>query len=497
MRPLGASDRAKHGGWDGIADERAGWYNYLMTRHPPMFRLVLVALGLAALPLRVPADGLYADFTTSMGDFTVELDFVRAPRTVANFIRLAEGTQVWMDPGNGAVETEPWFAGSALYRIQYAVPAAGTTNVLALQGGLRSVGGSYNAGPGYTILDEALNGLSHSNGVIAMVADGPHTGAAEFMLLLTNGAAYWDGRQTVFGRVSAGTNVVRAIATGGQTDGMLHTPAAISGVAIRRVGAVAEAFAVDRADLPAVQADGCRVDMLAGDSAQYVCVKAPQSETWMAHTADLLNPQWSLYSFGFNGTTQAVDVTTPFSTAPDGWSRHFFHGTRVDYPIFSAIPLDEMAGITFAAEWGDGTVYQYWLNLSARTGFWQNVTTTGAVVRINDPFYMVSQTRGGNCTHFNFMDVNGNVFDYVLGFEAKGATTGRYYLELTSGWTGESLGTEWGDCQYAPWNPGVNATSLAAKYPSRDWPSQRQGPVFPRGIQRLETGGGGEAADDL
>ena len=444
---------------------------------------VLVAsVWVAGVPAPAQTDGLFADFSTSAGAFTVELDAMRAPRTVAHFIRMAEGTQSWVDPMDGVARTNPWYAGSGLYTVQYEVPAAGTTNLLALQGGLRAMPGTWSGGPGYAILDEATNGQSHSNGVIAMVTAGPHTGAAEFMILLTNGASYWDGRQTVFGRVSAGTNVVQAIAGSGQTDGHLGSPAAISNVAIRRVGAAAEAFSTDRDDLPSVQADGCRVDVYPGGTAQYICVKGPQTETIMAHHTNLLNSQWALYSLGFNGTTQAVESALPFSTTPEGWSRHFFHGTRVDYPVFSAIPLEEMAGITFAAQEHDGTVYQYWLDLVAKTGFWQNVTTTGAVVKINDCLY---QTRGAHSSRLNFMDQNGNVFDYTLGFDAKGATLGRYDMVLTSAWTGDLLGTEWGDCQYAAWNSGAKSKRVAAKQSSRTWPERRGEAVSKRGIRRL------------
>jgi cyclophilin family peptidyl-prolyl cis-trans isomerase len=454
----------------------------------PLFRasfgLILVGCFMAG-PVQAQTNGIFADFSTGAGAFTVELAYGAAPRTVAHFIRMAEGGQSWMDPVNGAARTEPWYSGSGWYQVQYAVPSAGVTNVLALQGGLRAVAGSWSGGPGYGILDEVNNGLSHSNGVISMVTDGPHTGAAEFMILLTNGAAYWDGRQTAFGRVSAGMAVVQAIAGGGQAGGTLIAPTVISNVAIRRVGAAAAAFSAERADLPMVQADGCRVDVLPGGTSQYVCVKGPQSETIMAHTSDLLDPQWTLYSFGFNGTTQAVGATVPFSTTLDGWFRHFFHGTRVSYPVFSAIPLDGMARITFAAQWGDGTVYQYWLNLAAKTGMWQNVTTTGAVVRIADS-QMISETRRGNCTHLNFMDQNGNIFDYALGFDAKGATTGRYYLLLTSGWTGETLGTEWGDCQYAAWSPGARAKQTPQQTGGRRMPERGAGPVLERGIPSLE-----------
>lgn len=444
-----------------------------------IFALLVLCSCLGTVCVQAQTNGLFADFTTSAGAFTLELAYDAAPRTVAHFIRLAEGTQSWMDPVNGAARTEPWYAGSGLYRV------VGGTSRLALQGGLRAVAGQWNGGAGYTILDEATNGLSHSNGVIAMVTDGPHTGGVEFMLLLTNGAPYWDGRQTVFGRVSAGTNVVQAIAGGGQTGGQLVSPAVISTVAIRRVGAAAEAFSTAREDVPTVQANDSRVDILSGETAQYVYVKGPQSESFMMHTADLLSPQWELYSFGFNSTTQAVEAAVPFSTTPDGWAKHFFHGTRATYPVFSAIPLEERTGITFAAQWDDGMVYQYWLNLVAGTGYWQNVSTTGTVVKINDCQF---RTRGANCSQFNFMDQNGNIFDYVLGFDAKGATTGRYYLSLTSAWTSELLGTEWGDCQYAVWSSASKAKTALPTVVNRPWPEPWAGPVSKKGVRRLEPG---------
>jgi len=171
-----------------------------------------------------------------------------------------------------------------------------------------------------------------------------------------------------------------------------------------------------------------------------------------------------------------------FTTTGEGWTRHFFHGARAAYPIFSAIPLESMGGITFAAQESDGTIYQYWLNLATCTGFWQNVTTTGAVVKINDCYY---GTRRGNCTWFNFMDANGNIFDFVLGFDARDATMGRYYYSLTSAWTGEFLGADWGDCQYAEWYPGTKATRAATTIPSRTRP-EGGGAVSKQGVRRLE-----------
>ncbi len=57
---------------------------------------VLLAAGAAS-------GAMYADFSTSLGTFTVELDALNAPRAVANFMGLADGTQTWRDPVTGAV----------------------------------------------------------------------------------------------------------------------------------------------------------------------------------------------------------------------------------------------------------------------------------------------------------------------------------------------------------------------------------------------------------
>ena len=50
---------------------------------------------------------LFAHFTTSEGRFTVRLYDTDAPKTVANFVGLAEGTKQWTDPRSGGAVTQP------------------------------------------------------------------------------------------------------------------------------------------------------------------------------------------------------------------------------------------------------------------------------------------------------------------------------------------------------------------------------------------------------
>src|ERR1035441_9392738 len=46
-------------------------------------------LGFSTLIAVGQTNGIFADFATSMGSFTCQLDYTNAPRTVANFIGLA------------------------------------------------------------------------------------------------------------------------------------------------------------------------------------------------------------------------------------------------------------------------------------------------------------------------------------------------------------------------------------------------------------------------
>jgi peptidyl-prolyl cis-trans isomerase A (cyclophilin A) len=71
--------------------------------------LAVVAILAAAVafagqdaPAKKGGGKVYAHFTTNLGKFTVELFEKDAPKTVANFVGLAEGTKEWTDPKTGA-----------------------------------------------------------------------------------------------------------------------------------------------------------------------------------------------------------------------------------------------------------------------------------------------------------------------------------------------------------------------------------------------------------
>ena len=94
---------------------------------------MLLGLLLAGRPAAGPTNGIFADFSTTKGAFTVWLDYERAPRAVASFVGLATGEGGWLDSQSN-VWHRPFYAGSLFHR----VVKDAATNGIAIQGGGRS-----------------------------------------------------------------------------------------------------------------------------------------------------------------------------------------------------------------------------------------------------------------------------------------------------------------------------------------------------------------------
>jgi peptidyl-prolyl cis-trans isomerase A (cyclophilin A) len=90
-----------------------------------------------------------ATFTTSQGTFKIKLFADKAPKTVANFAGLAEGTQEWTDPKTRQKVKRPYYDGLVFHRV-----IAG----FMIQGGCPM--GNGMGGPGYQFADEFGPGLA-------------------------------------------------------------------------------------------------------------------------------------------------------------------------------------------------------------------------------------------------------------------------------------------------------------------------------------------------
>ena len=178
--------------------------------------------------VKTPAtiEGIFATIATNKGDIVLELEYKKAPVTVANFIALAEGKNTFVTEEN--LKEKPFFDGLKFHRV---------IKDFMIQGGDPSGNGS--GGPGYAFKDEFTDLKHDKPGILSMANSGPTTNGSQFFI--THKATPWlDGKHTVFGHVTEGMSIVNAIA---QND-------VVTKITIVRKGALAQKF-----DAPKVFAD--------------------------------------------------------------------------------------------------------------------------------------------------------------------------------------------------------------------------------------------------
>ncbi|HXE80480.1 MAG TPA: peptidylprolyl isomerase [Vicinamibacterales bacterium] len=143
---------------------------------------------------------LRAIFETTEGTFTAELFHDKAPKTVENFVGLAEGTREWRNPRSGEIERRPLYDGVIFHRV---------IDGFMIQGG--DPLGNGTGGPGYRFADEFHPDLRHDRpGVLSMANAGPNTNGSQFFITLVP-TPHLDNRHSVFGQVVEGMNVVQKI----------------------------------------------------------------------------------------------------------------------------------------------------------------------------------------------------------------------------------------------------------------------------------------------
>jgi len=128
---------------------------------------------------------------TSEGDIEITFFDDAAPKTVANFQKLA---------GEG------FYDGLIFHRV---------IKDFMIQGGCPD--GIGTGGPGYTFEDE-FNENKIVRGALAMANAGPNTNGSQFFIVTTGAAPWLDGKHTVFGEITSGMEVVDAIEAS-ETDG--------------------------------------------------------------------------------------------------------------------------------------------------------------------------------------------------------------------------------------------------------------------------------------
>jgi peptidyl-prolyl cis-trans isomerase A (cyclophilin A) len=143
-----------------------------------------------------------------MGKFTAELYADKTPKTVANFVGLAEGSKEWTHPGTKEKKKGvPYYDGIIFHRV---------IEGFMIQGG-DPLGKGFG-GPGYNFEDEFHPSLRHDAlGILSMANAGPNTNGSQFFITL-GPTPHLDRRHSVFGKVIEGLDVVKAIGAA-KTDG--------------------------------------------------------------------------------------------------------------------------------------------------------------------------------------------------------------------------------------------------------------------------------------
>jgi len=155
-----------------------------------------------AAALSVP-NGPTAVLDTSMGRITCQFYEKQAPKTVENFIALAEGTKDWTDPKTGAKQhNKRYYDGTVFHRV---IPD------FMIQGGDPT--GTGTGGPGYMFKDEFDKNLNFDRpGKLAMANSGPNTNGSQFFITEA-GYASLSQHYSLFGQCDAsGIQVVKTIA---------------------------------------------------------------------------------------------------------------------------------------------------------------------------------------------------------------------------------------------------------------------------------------------
>jgi cyclophilin family peptidyl-prolyl cis-trans isomerase len=201
---------------------------------------ICLALHLALLTVAQAQDakslepGVYAELQTSGGTMLLELAYDKAPRTVANFVGLAEGTKAFKD-ASGKWVKRPFYEGLTFHRV---------IENFMIQGGCPD--GTGSGSPGFKFRDEFDRSLKHDSAGVLSMANSDRgktpwsgtgsTNGSQFFLTLKP-TPHLDGLHSVFGKVVKGMEVLQALGkTPTATGDKPLKPIVIKRVTILRIG---------------------------------------------------------------------------------------------------------------------------------------------------------------------------------------------------------------------------------------------------------------------
>ncbi|MGC5009888.1 peptidylprolyl isomerase [Streptosporangium sp. DT93] len=151
------------------------------------------------------AEKLIANLNTNRGSVKVQLFPDHAPKTVRNFVELAEGTREWVHPETGEKSTAKLYDGTVFHRV---------ISGFMIQGG--DPLGQGVGGPGYQFDDEIHPDLFFNRPYLLAMANAGiqfnrGTNGSQFFVTVVP-TPHLNGKHTIFGEVVEGQEVIDAIA---------------------------------------------------------------------------------------------------------------------------------------------------------------------------------------------------------------------------------------------------------------------------------------------
>jgi peptidyl-prolyl cis-trans isomerase B (cyclophilin B) len=145
----------------------------------------------------------FATLHTTLGRIRVELFDNHAPKTVRNFIGLAEGTAEYTDPRTRQPGSGPYYDGVLFHRV--------------IEGFMAQTGDPTGTGTGGSDLPDLkaeFNAEPHVRGVCSMArTNAPHSANSQFFIVFDD-ARFLDKQYTVWGKVTEGMENVDKIKRG-------------------------------------------------------------------------------------------------------------------------------------------------------------------------------------------------------------------------------------------------------------------------------------------
>ncbi|MGA7885423.1 MAG: peptidylprolyl isomerase [Acidobacteriaceae bacterium] len=169
--------------------------------------------------------GTYAVLNTSEGQIVCRLFEQDAPKTVANFIELAEGKRDWTHPVTREKSQKKLYDGTIFHRV---IPD------FMIQGG--DPAGTGMGGPGYQFEDETRHSPHRfdGKGKLAMANAGPNTNGSQFFITVVP-TEWLTGKHTIFGEVIEGQDIVEKISrVARDRQDKPHKPVVLESVTIER-----------------------------------------------------------------------------------------------------------------------------------------------------------------------------------------------------------------------------------------------------------------------